>query len=197
MSRQPQILAFAGSLRKKSENKKLLRVAVEGAQEAGAEVTILDLNEYGLPVYNQDIEDSGGLPASAVELKKLFMSHQGLLIASPEYNGSLTAALKNVIDWVSRPEEGEQPLACFAGKVAGIMSVSPGKLGGSRGLMHLRTILQGIKVHVVAYQMSVAESSAAFNSKGELVEPSLDQGTRHLGCQVCTQIEKMATASAG
>jgi NAD(P)H-dependent FMN reductase len=117
------------------------------------------------------------------------------LLSSAAY--SRTAGLKNLIDSVAQPEEGEQPLACVAGKVAGIMAVSPGKPGGSRGRMHLRTILQGVNVHVVAYQVSVAESSAAFNSKGELVEPSLDQGMRHLGRQVCTQIKKMSAASAG
>ena len=94
----------------------LLEIAAMGAREAGAEVTMLELNDLPLPLYNQDIEDSMGEPSEVVELKKMFMAHQGLLIASPEYNGSLTAALKNLIDWISRADQHHPPLACFFGK---------------------------------------------------------------------------------
>lgn len=196
VSTHPRILAISGSLRQHSCNKILLKIAAAGAREAGAEVTMLELNDLPLPLYNQDIEDSTGEPVEVVELKKIFMAHQGLLVASPEYNGSLTAALKNLIDWVSRGDQQHPPLACFAGKVAGIMSVSPGKMGGSRGLMHLRTILQGIKVQVLAHQICIADSSCSFNEEGGLVEPSFDQGTRMLGSQVAHQIKEAATSAA-
>ena len=196
MSTHPRIFAISGRLRKHSCNKMLLEIAAMGAREAGAEVTMLELNDLPLPLYNQDIEDSMGEPSEVVELKKMFMAHQGLLIASPEYNGSLTAALKNLIDWASRADQQHPPLACFSGKVAGIMSVSPGKMGGSRGLMHLRTILQGIKVQVLAHQIWIADSSRSFNEKGGLVEPSFDQGTRMLGSQVAHQIKEAATSAA-
>src|SRR6185295_2879266 len=100
---QPKILAFAGSMRKDSFNKKLIRVAAEGARSAGAEVTLIDLKDFPLPVYDGDLEAAEGLPAGAKKLKELFLQNQGLLIASPEYNSSIPGTLKNAIDWVSRP----------------------------------------------------------------------------------------------
>src|SRR3954469_3729847 len=100
---KPRILAFAGSLRRDSFNKKLVKIAAHGARAAGADVTEIDLKELPLPVYDGDLETAEGLPQNAKKLKELFVAHQGLLIASPEYNSSISAALKNVIDWVSRP----------------------------------------------------------------------------------------------
>src|SRR5260221_646228 len=106
---QPKILAFAGSLRKDSYNKKLIKIAAEGARAAGAEVTVIDLKEFPLPVYDGDLETAEGLPANAKKLKEMFLKHQGLLIASPEYNSSIPGGLKNMIDWVSRTETKDEP----------------------------------------------------------------------------------------
>src|SRR6266478_8702053 len=118
----PRILAFAGSLRRDSFNKKLVSIAAQGAREAGAEVMLIDLKDFPLPLYDQDLEAEQGMPKNGKKLKKLFIDHDGLLIASPEYNSSLPAVLKNVIDWVSRPAPGEPSLAAFRGKVATVMS---------------------------------------------------------------------------
>src|ERR1700761_4096826 len=104
-----KILAFAGSLRGGSFNKMLVRVAAHAARNAGAEVTVIDLKEYPLPLYDGDLEDSQGLPDNGRKLKDLFLAHQGLLLGCPEYNSSISAVLKNVIDWVSRPVPGEKP----------------------------------------------------------------------------------------
>lgn len=106
----------------------MVQIAAAGAKSAGAEVTYLDLRDLPLPLYDEDLEAQEGLPTNARTLKDLMISHQGLLIASPEYNSSLTAVLKNAIDWASRPAPNEAPLAAFAGKVATIMSASPGAL---------------------------------------------------------------------
>ena len=133
-----KILAFAGSLRAGSFNKTLVKLGVHAARNAGAEVTLIDLKEYPLPLYDGDLEDSLGLPENGRKLKDLFLAHQGLLLACPEYNSSISAVLKNTIDWVSRPVPGERPLGCFEGKVAGLMSASPGAFGGMRGLTVVR-----------------------------------------------------------
>src|ERR1035437_1107676 len=130
-----KILAFAGSLRMGSFNKKLVKIAAEGARKAGAEVTLIDLKDFPLPIFDEDLERSAGLPADGRKLKDLFLAHDALLISAPEYNSSISAVLKNTIDWVSRPVPGEAPLGCFDGKVAGLMSASPGALGGLRGLV--------------------------------------------------------------
>src|SRR5688500_15705787 len=122
MANVPKILAFAGSTRVESYNKKLVRIAIEGARAAGAEVTHIDLRDLPLPVFDEDLESSSGLPENARKLKELFLNHQGLLISAPEYNSSITGVLKNTLDWVSRPASGEASLAAFAGKVAALMS---------------------------------------------------------------------------
>ncbi|MBD2445627.1 NAD(P)H-dependent oxidoreductase [Nostoc sp. FACHB-152] len=181
MADTPKILAFAGSTRTDSYNKKLVKIAAAGAQAAGAEVTYIDLRDLPLPLFDEDLEAQEGMPANAQTLKNLFISHQGLLIASPEYNSSLTAVLKNAIDWVSRPAPDEPPLAAFAGKAAVIMSASPGGLGGLRGLVHLRSILGNIKVLVLPDQVAVPNAYAAFNDDGTLKEPKQQQSIEKLG----------------
>ena len=141
MTYRPKILAFAGSLRKESLNKKLIKVAVKGAQEAGADVTLIDLKDYPLPIYDQDIEDSQGLPENALKLKELMFKHDGFLLACPEYNSSMSAVFKNVIDWTSRlATKDEVYLSCFIDKAVGLMSASPGPFGGLRALVPIRCL---------------------------------------------------------
>jgi chromate reductase len=155
MPRAPRILVFSGSLRSDSLNHAVALIAASGAESAGAELTILKLSDHPLPVYNQDIETQDGLPREASAIKKLFREHDGFIIGCPEYNSSITAALKNTIDWVSRPEDGYPPLDGFKGKVAGLVSCSPGPLGGIRGLPAVRSILSSIGVIVVPMQAAV------------------------------------------
>jgi len=159
---QPKILAFAGSTRVHSWNKKIVTLAAAGARQAGALVTVLDLKHYPLPLFDQDLEAAAGPPENAVKLKTLLVEHHGFLIASPEYNSSITAVLKNMIDWVSRPAPGEPPLVAFRGKVASLMSASPGVLGGLRGLVHLRSILGNIGVIVLPDQIAISNAHEAF-----------------------------------
>jgi len=188
---KPRILAFAGSLRKDSFNKKLVRIAASGAEEAGATVTHLDPRDYPLPVFDQDLEAAEGLPDQALALKSLFRDHDGLLISSPEYNGSVSAALKNLIDWVSRPVPNEPPLSCFAGKVAGIMSASPGGLGGLRGLVHVRAILSGIRVIVLPQQVAVGGAGDAFAEDGSLVDQARHKSVEGIGATVALMLTKL------
>lgn len=176
-----KILALAGSSRSGSFNHKLLGVATAGARETGAETTILDLNDFPMPIFNQDLELRDGLPESVIRLKEIFVAHDGLLIASPEYNSSITPLLKNTIDWVSRSAEGESPLVAYQNKVAGIMAASPGGLGGLRGLVHLRSILQNIGVMVVPPQMAIAKAHEAFADDGTLQEAFQQQAIVNIG----------------
>ena len=166
---QPKIIAFAGSLRAGSLNKKLLANAADAARAAGAEVTVVDLRELALPLYDQDIEDASGLPEGAKKLKALLRASDGFLIASPEYNSSITAALKNAIDWASRAEaDDEPPLAAFRGKTAALISASPGALGGLRGLVTVRSILGNIGVIVLPDQVCIGKAHEAFDEAGKL-----------------------------
>lgn len=165
---KPKILAFSGSTRSASHNHKLAHLAAEAARQAGAEVTEIALRDYPLPIFDEDLEKSDGLPPTGRKLKDLFLAHQGLLLACPEYNSSITAVLKNTIDWVSRPEPGHPPLNCFAGKVALLLSASPGALGGLRGLVHVRAILGNIQVMVLPEQLAISKAHEAFDSAGKL-----------------------------
>jgi len=187
-----RILAFAGSARSGSWNRKLLRIAVRQARELGAEVTEVDLGELNLPMFDEDFESDQGLPEGAKRLKRLMFDADGLLIACPEYNSSITPLLKNAIDWASRVEEGESPLQAYQGKVAALVSASPGSLGGLRGLVHVRSILGNIGVLVVPEQVAVGNATSAFNEtgeglSGEITRSMLDKTVRRL-IRVCGQI---------
>jgi chromate reductase, NAD(P)H dehydrogenase (quinone) len=191
MSEKTKILAFAGSTRKDSFNKKLVKIAAEAARSAGAEVTVIDLRDLPLPLYDGDQEAADGLPANAKRLKELFLAHQGLLISSPEYNSSISGVLKNAIDWVSRPAPGEGSLACFDRKVAALMSASPGALGGLRGLVHLRAILGNIKVLVIPEQIAVSKAMEAFNADGSLKDARQQSAVESLGTKLAGLLAKL------
>ena len=191
MAATPRILAFAGSTRTDSFNKRLIKIAVAGAQAAGAEVTLIDLRDYPLPLFDGDLEAREGLPPNGRKLKDLFLAHHGLLMSCPEYNSSITGVWKNTIDWVSRPVPGEAPLACFDGKVAALMSASPGALGGLRGLVHVRAILGNIKVLVLPDQVAVPKASEAFNPDGSLKDPKQQAAVEALGAKLAQVIPKI------
>jgi chromate reductase len=166
---QPKILAFAGSTRTGSFNKQLITFAVEEARSSGAQITLIDLRDLPMPLYDGDLESASGVPENAKKFKTLLREHEGLLISSPEYNSSITGVLKNSIDWASRTEsDDEPPLVCFRGKVAALMSASPGGLGGLRGLVHLRSILGNIGVIVLPDQVSISSADEAFDENGKL-----------------------------
>jgi chromate reductase len=192
MSAKPKILAFAGSARKGSYNKLLVKIAAEGARNAGADVTIIDLQDFPLPVYNQDDEEEKGIPENGMKLKELFKTHQGLLISSPENNSSVTALLKNTLDWVSREADGETPLACFTDKVAALVSASPGGLGGLRGLVHLRAILGNINVLVLPDQMALPKAHEAFAEDGSLKDAKQKKGAERVGAKLAKILLKLA-----
>lgn len=182
MSDTLRILAFAGSTRRESFNKSLVRIAATGASEAGANATCIDLSDYRLPVFDQDEEAVSGKPDHAKTLTQLMSDHDAFLIAAPEYNGSITGVLKNTIDWVSRPDEDDAPsLAAFRGKVVTLMSASPGALGGLRGLVHLRSILGNLGCIVLPDQVAVPKAHDAFSSDGTLMDSRQHQRILKLG----------------
>ena len=167
-----RLLAFSGSTRAGSLNQTLLELAVAEARARGAEVTEVRLKAFDLPLYDGDLEASA-FPQGAHELKALFRSHHGFLIASPEYNGGVSGVLKNAIDWVSRPTDGENLVALsgFRGKVAGLMAASISPFGGLRGISHLRQILSTIQVTVATEQVLVPFAQSAFDDERRLKEP--------------------------
>ena len=188
---KPKILAFAGSTRTDSYNKKLVKIAVKGVIDVGVEATFIDLRDFPMPLYDGDLEQREGLPASARKLKELMLAHQGFLISSPEYNSSISGVLKNTIDWTSRQTEGESPLACYKGKIAGLMSASPGGLGGLRGLVHVRSILGNIGVLVIPDQVAIAKAHEAFDSDGTLKNKTQEDQVKNIGVTVAKLLMKL------
>ncbi len=191
---KPKILAFAGSTRRDSFNKKLLQTAVAGARNAGAEVTVIDLRDFPMPLYDGDLESETGIPEHGKRFKELMKAHQGFLIASPEYNSSITGVLKNSIDWASRPEPNEAPLIAFTEKFAALVSASPGNLGGLRGLATVRSILHNIGVHVIPHQVGVPRAHEAFNPDGTLKDPKQQANVENAGAGLAQLLIKLQTA---
>ena len=188
----PRILAFAGSARKGSLNKQVLAAAVEGARRAGAEVTLVDLRDWPMPIYDGDLEAAEGLPQNARRFKALMKEHAGLLLGCPEYNSSIPPLLKNTLDWCSRIEAGERPLACFDGKVAGLVSASPGALGGMRSLVVVRLMLSNIRVLVLPEQASVPKADQVLDATGRITDDRLRTAVEGVGARLASVVAKLA-----
>ena len=167
---KPKIVVFAGSARSESFNKKLAATAASIAESKGLTVTLLDLADFDAPVYNGDIEAEAGLPESMRRLKTILTSHDGFLIATPEYNGHVPPLLSNCFSWVSRKENDEKSMIAFEGKTAGLMATSPGRLGGIRVLPRLRSTLADLGVMVVPGFVSVPSAMNAFDDEGVVSE---------------------------
>jgi chromate reductase, NAD(P)H dehydrogenase (quinone) len=163
----PSILALAGSARRGSLNKRLLAAAARAGEAAGATITVVDLADYPMPIYHGDEEEAVGVPDATLRLAERLRAHQGLLIASPENNASISALLKNTIDWLSRPGVRAHG-SPFAGKVAALLAASPGGYGGLRGLVHARAILETLGVLVIPEQFALARAHEAFDDDGRL-----------------------------
>jgi NAD(P)H-dependent FMN reductase len=191
-TRKPKILAFAGSTREGSHNKRLIRLAADAARAAGAEVTLIDLRDYPMPPYDGDVEAHEGLPAATVALKQLFKAHDGLLISAPEYNGGMSGMLKNTIDWISRRGDDDHTLAAFTGKFAGLMAASPGRLGGVRGLGELRHVLTTMGVLVVPQQRGIDAAHAAFGEDGRLKDPAQQAAIEAIAARLVDLVRRHA-----
>lgn len=187
----PKVLVFAGSTRTASFNKKLARLAADAARAAGAEVTLVDLRDFALPLYDGDLEDAEGLPEGAKRFKNLMRANDGFIIASPEYNSSVSGALKNAIDWASREETDDEPsLVAYRGKVALLLSTSPGQLGGLRGLVHLRAILGNIGTLVLPNQLAIGTAHEAFDQDGQLKDPKKAKQVKDLAAELVSFLKK-------
>ena len=184
------ILAFAGSARRDSWNRKVLAVAAVGAREAGAEVTVVNLGDYPMPIYDADWHAEQGVPPAALELRRLMMAANGLLIASPEYNASITPLLKNTIDWLSQSVDGASGRAPFEGKVGGLMGASSGAFGTIRALPHVSMILSNLGV-LMRPVVAVPGVAKAFDESGAMTNDRTRQALSALGARVAGTIVKL------
>jgi chromate reductase, NAD(P)H dehydrogenase (quinone) len=198
----PSILIFAGSSRASSLNRMLAREATRLAHEASTQTTLLELSDLNIPLYNADLE-ARGTPGSVIRLKEMMHSCAGWIIASPEYNGSYTALLKNTIDWASSPakpgaecseavaanwKSGTKP---FAGKVVGLLSASPGMMGGLRSLDHLAPLLRNLQCWIAPQQFALGKAGDAFDAQGHLKDEATAQKVKAVVDQVIFAAQRL------
>jgi chromate reductase len=178
----PRILVFAGSIRTGSFNARLAAIAAKELALAGAEVTHISLSDYPLPIYDGDLEASSGQPDNAVKLKRMMTVHQGVFIASPEYNASVTPLLKNTLDWISRVREGkEPPLAAYKNRVFAIGGASNGQYGAMRSLLALRQVLEiGCGALVSPDQIAVNRAADAYDEMDQFKDEQNAQRLRNV-----------------
>ena len=183
----PRLIAMTGSARKESFNRRLLETLIRGALEEGAEVTRIEPRDFEMPLYDGDAEASDGLPPAAARLQSLFAEHDGLLLATPEYNGFFTPLVKNTFDWLSRPlpdGSGRPGSVHFRGKPAGIAAASPGALGGVRSLQHTRIYLSNLGFLVIPEQIGVPGAARVLNAEGLLTDEKLRAAVENIGATV-------------
>ncbi|MCZ8252821.1 MAG: NAD(P)H-dependent oxidoreductase [Hylemonella sp.] len=167
-----KVLIFAGSTRQQSYNRKLARVTAEMARASGAEVTLLELGDFDVPMYNADLE-ARGTPADVMRLKQIFFEHPAWIVCTPEYNASYPALVKNTFDWISSPVKSDpawtEGFKSTRGKVVGVLSASPGALGGLRSQSHLVPLLLNLHCWVAPQNYALGRAAEAFDAEGRLV----------------------------
>jgi NAD(P)H-dependent FMN reductase len=183
----PLILAFSGSARRDSLNRKFLAEAVEAVKQAGAQVMLLQPEDLVMPLYNGDLEDAEGMPPSAVKMVGLLASHAAILVASPEYNSMVTPMLKNTIDWCSRADEN-----AFVGKVAAVISASPGIHGGVRSLQLAQQLFLKLGCDVVPGQCILPHANRAFDGNGKLTDARAQKSLRDMAAKLVLTATKFA-----
>lgn len=172
----PKIVVFAGSTRSGSINQKLAAAAATAIDAAGGRAEPISLADFSLPLYDADLQARDGVPANAKRLVALFFEHQGVFVASPEYNASFSPLLKNTLDWMSRINvEGRPPLPAFKDRVFALGAVSNGAMGGYRGLTQLRTMMElGLGALVLPEMVAVGNAATAFTPEGGLANDKVD-----------------------
>lgn len=190
-----KLIFLAGSARKNSVNIKLAKAAAGLADMQGATATFIDLADYDMPIFNEDWEAENGLPQAAKDLRALFAAHDGFFVASPEYNSSFSALLKNTFDWMTRTGSADEDgLIAFRGKVAALSAASPGGLGGMRGLVPLRMWLGNIGVHIIPSQLAVPHAFKVFGDDGTIQDDGQKQALQDVVDQLI-QTTKAMTVS--
>lgn len=192
---RPKLLVFAGSTRLDSFNRKLAGVAATLARASGAEVTHIELVDFDIPMYNADLE-ARGTPPDVMKLKQMMYDHPAWIVCSPEYNGSYTALLKNTIDWVTSPVKGDAQWSdgfrSFTGKVVGVLSASPGALGGLRSQSHLVPLLFNSQCWVAPRTFALGNAGTAFDAQGKLVNDSHRQNVQAVIDQVLFAAQRLS-----
>lgn len=191
-----KLLVFAGSTRQQSFNRRLAHATAELARQAGAEVTHLELGDYDIPMYNADLEASG-TPPDVLRLKQVMADHPAWIVCTPEYNASYPALLKNTLDWVSSPVKGDpvwsDGMRSSRGKVVGVLSASPGALGGLRSQSHLAPLLVNLQCWLAPRNFALGRAGDAFTADGALIDEGARRNVQAVIDQVLWAAGRLAT----
>ena len=194
-----KLLVFAGSTRRQSLNRQLARATADMARACGADVTLLELADFDIPMYNADLE-AEGTPADVVRLKQTLFEHPAWIVCTPEYNASYPALVKNTFDWVSSPIKGDPAWSdgfkSTRGKVVGMLSASPGGLGGLRSQSHLLPLLANLQCWVAPQTYALGRAGDAFDAAGALVGDAHRQQVQAVIDQVLWAGERLATPAS-
>lgn len=193
-----KLLVFAGSTRQNSWNRKLAKVVTSMAQQSGAQVTHIELADFDVPMYNADLE-ACGTPADVMRLKQIGYEHPAWIICTPEYNASYPALLKNTLDWISSPVKADpvwnDDMRSTRGKVVGVLSASPGGLGGLRSQSHLVPLLFNLQCWVAPKHYALGRAGDAFTPEGQLVSETAKNNVQAVIDQVLWAADRLADAA--
>jgi chromate reductase, NAD(P)H dehydrogenase (quinone) len=168
-----KLLVFAGSTRQNSYNRRLAKVVAQMARDSGAKVTHIELGDFDVPMYNADLE-ARGTPADVIKLKQITYEHPAWIICTPEYNASYPALVKNTLDWISSPVKSDPAwndgFRSTRGKVVGVLSASPGALGGLRSQSHLAPLLINLQCWLAPKNFALGRAGDAFDEQGGLIQ---------------------------
>jgi chromate reductase len=195
MNAPQKLLIFAGSTRQNSYNRKLAHVAADLARASGAEVTHIELADFDVPMYNADLE-AKGTPPDVMKLKQIMFEHPAWIICSPEYNASYPALMKNTLDWLSSPVKGDpvwnDDFRFSRGKVVGVLSASPGALGGLRSQSHLVPLLLNAQCWIAPKAFALGRAGDAFDADGKLVNEASIKNVQAVIDQVLFASQRLA-----
>lgn len=192
-----KLLVFAGSTRQNSYNRKLASVVAGMARAIGAEVSHIELGDFDVPMYNADLE-ARGTPADVMKLKQLTYEHPAWIICTPEYNASYPALLKNTLDWISSPVKSDpvwnDDFRSTRGKVVGMLSASPGALGGLRSQSHLAPLLLNLQCWLAPKNFALGRAGDAFDEQGQLVNEGARKNVQAVIDQVLWAAGRLSTS---
>ena len=169
------VVGICGSLRPGSFTRMALQVALQGAQEVGAQTRLIDLNDYNLVFCDGKVDESG-YPEDVFRLRREVKAAGGIILATPEYHGSFSGVLKNALDLMGFDE--------IEGKMIGLVGVSGGALGAVHALNSLRTIGRALHAWVIPEQAAIAEAYKVFDGAGAMHNPGLEKRVKEVGRQV-------------
>lgn len=188
----PRILIIPGSLRTGSHNVKLAAAAAYQFAQSGAQVTRISLDDFALPIYDADLQANTGIPKNAINLKRMMGSHHGVLVVTPEYNGSVPALVKNTIDWVTRVQDPHESRGqVFRDRAFALASASQSRFGGSRALAALRLILSACHATVIPNQLALSFADQAYDDMDKLKHPADIEGLNAMVRQLIDVSQRM------